>query len=56
LLPVMDGNYPAIAMLRRAGVDYSKLRYRDRTAVELVKELGDTTLLRALVGTDSSTL
>jgi hypothetical protein len=56
LLPVMDGNFPAIALLRRAGVDYSKLRYRGRTAVELVRELGDTALLEALVGTESSTL
>ncbi len=56
LLPVIDGNFPAIAFLRRAGVDYSKLRYRGATAVDLVKELGDSTLLQALVGTESSTL
>jgi hypothetical protein len=55
-LPVIDGNLPAIALLRRAGVDYSKLRYRGATAVDLVKETGDTTLLKALVGTESSTL
>jgi hypothetical protein len=29
---------------------------RGRTAVELVRELGDTALLEALVGTESSTL
>ncbi len=56
LLPVIDGNLPAIALLRRAGVDYSKLQYRGATAVDLVKEMGDATLLQALVGTASSTL
>jgi tetratricopeptide (TPR) repeat protein len=56
LLPVMDRNFPAIALLRRTGVDYSKLRYRDATAVELVKQIGDSELLQAMVGTESSTL
>ena len=55
LLPVMDGNYPAIALLRRAGVDYSKLRYRGQTAVELVKEaVNDAALLEAMVGADNT--
>ena len=56
LLPVIDGNLPAIALLRRAGVDYSKLRYRGATAVDVAEEAGDTTLLEALVGTESSAL
>jgi ankyrin repeat protein len=56
LLPIIDGNLPAIALLRRAGVDYSKLRYRGATAIEVAEEMGDTDLLRALVGTESSTL
>jgi tetratricopeptide (TPR) repeat protein len=56
LLPVIDGNLPAIALLRRAGVDYSKLRYRGETAVDLAREAGDTVLLEALVGREGTTL
>jgi tetratricopeptide (TPR) repeat protein len=53
LLPVMDRNFPAIALMRRAGVDYSKLRYRGQTAVELVKQaVNDSALLEAMVGAD----
>lgn len=56
LLPVADGNLAAIAFLRRAGVDYSKLRYRGATVVDLIKESGDLVLLEALVGEETSTL
>jgi ankyrin repeat protein len=54
LLPVMDGNFPAIALLRRAGVDYSKVRYRGATVVDLVKQLGDPALLEAVAGTETT--
>ena len=56
LMPVLDGNLPAIALLRRAGVDYSKLQYRGATAIDWAKEAGDDALLRALVGTEGRTL
>ena len=56
LLPVSNRNLAAIGFLRRAGVDYSKLRYRGVTVVDLIKESGDFELLEALVGTETSTL
>jgi hypothetical protein len=56
LLPVIDRNLPAIALLRRAGVDYSKLAYRGATAIDMANEAGDATLLQALVGRENSTL
>jgi tetratricopeptide (TPR) repeat protein len=56
LLPVIDGNLAAIALLRQAGVDYSRLQYRGATVVDLVKDAGDAVLLEALVGTESTTL
>ena len=56
LLPVSSRNLAAIAFLRRAGVDYSKLRYRGATVVDLIRETGDIVLLQALVGTETSTL
>lgn len=56
LLPVVDGNLAAIALLRRAGVDYSKLRYRGATAIDWANEVGDEALLEALGSTESTTL
>ena len=56
LLPVVDGNFAAIALLRRAGVDYSKLRYRGATAIDWANEVGDEALLEALGSTKSTTL
>ena len=56
LSPVIDRNLAAIAFLRRAGVDYSKLRYRGATVVDLIKDSGDFVLLEALIGTETSTL
>lgn len=50
LLPVVEGNLSAIALLRQAGVDYSKLQYRGAKVVDLVKDSGDAELLEALVG------
>jgi tetratricopeptide (TPR) repeat protein len=48
LLPVLDGNVHAIRIMQRAGVDYSKLRYRGVTALDIAKQIGDTDLLAAL--------
>jgi Tfp pilus assembly protein PilF len=56
LLPVIEGNLAAIALLRRAGVDYSKLQYSGATAIDVAEEMGDPALLRALVDTESTTL
>ena len=48
LLPVVEGDVAAIRVLRRAGVDYSKLSYRGATAYEYAKQVGDKELLEAL--------
>jgi ankyrin repeat protein len=48
LLPVLDGNRMAIGVLQRAGVDYSKLRYRGVSALELARQAGNDELVQAL--------
>jgi tetratricopeptide (TPR) repeat protein len=48
LLPVLDGNLAAINVMQRAGVDYSKLRYRGTTALDFAQQAGDDDLLKAL--------
>ncbi len=48
LLAVMNGNVEAIRVLQRAGVDYSKLRYRGATAIDYAKQTGDEELLNVL--------
>ena len=48
LLPVLDGDRTAIGVLQRAGVDYSKLRYRGSSALDLARQTGNDDLLDAL--------
>jgi tetratricopeptide (TPR) repeat protein len=48
LLPVLNGDAEAIRRLKRAGVDYSKLRFRGATALDFAKQIGDDELLKAL--------
>jgi tetratricopeptide (TPR) repeat protein len=48
LLPVMKGNIDAVRMMRRSGVDYSKLRFRGTTAIDFAKQSGNSELLEAL--------
>ena len=48
LLPVTEGKVEAIRVLRRAGVDYSKIRFRNATAFDFARQLGDEELLKAL--------
>ncbi len=48
LLPVMEGNVEAVRLLRRSGVDYSKLSFRGTTAIEYAKQSGNSELLDAL--------
>jgi len=54
LLPVLEGNLDAIRVLQRAGVDYSKLRFRGATAIDYAKQSGDDALLNALTAKDRS--
>jgi tetratricopeptide (TPR) repeat protein len=47
-MPVMEGNADAVRMLRKAGVDYSKLRFQGTTALQIAKQMGDESLIAAL--------
>lgn len=55
LLPVIEGNIEAVRMMRRSGVDYSKLRFRGTTAIDFAKQSGNSQLLDA-VGQKASVL
>ena len=48
LLPITEGNVEAIRALRRAGVDFSKIRYRNGTAIDFARRVGDDAALKAL--------
>jgi tetratricopeptide (TPR) repeat protein len=48
LIPVIEGNVDAIRLMRRFGVDYSKLRFRGATAFDVAKQSGNKALLDAL--------
>jgi tetratricopeptide (TPR) repeat protein len=48
LIPVMEGNLEAVRTLQQAGVDYSKLRYRGASALDLARQSGNKALVRAL--------
>lgn len=48
LLPVLSRDVASIRLMRRAGVDYTKLRYQGTTAVEHARQQGDAKLLEAL--------
>lgn len=49
-LPVLDGDVPAVRLMRKHGVDYSKLRYRGATALDFAKQQGNEAMLSALEG------
>jgi tetratricopeptide (TPR) repeat protein len=55
LLPVIQGNVDAVRLMRRYGVDYSKLRFHGTSAVDFAKQSGNSELLDAL-GAKSSVL
>jgi len=48
LLPVLSADIDGVRLMRQSGVDYSKLRYRGATALEIAKRLGNSALLNAL--------
>jgi tetratricopeptide (TPR) repeat protein len=48
LLPVLERDVAAIGVMQRAGVDYSKVRYRGATALDFAKQIGDDALLKVL--------
>jgi len=48
LLPVLSADINGVRLMRQNGVDYSKLRYRGATALEIAKRSGNSALLDAL--------
>ena len=54
LLPVMDGNIPAVRLMREYGIDYTKLHFRGATAFDFAKQSGNRDLLNALGDNTSS--
>jgi tetratricopeptide (TPR) repeat protein len=48
LIPVMSRDREAIRLMQRSGVDYTKLRYQNRTVADLVRDSGDKKLLQWL--------
>ena len=54
-LPIMDANVEEIRLMQRAGVDYSKLRFRGATALDFAKQSGNKQLID-LLGRKGETL
>jgi tetratricopeptide (TPR) repeat protein len=53
LIPVMEGDIEAVRMLRKAGVDYSKLHYQGATAIDVAEQAGNAPMVDALGGKSS---
>jgi ankyrin repeat protein len=53
LLPVLNADIEGVRLMRQNGVDYSKLRYRGATALEIAKGLGNPALFEALGGKET---
>jgi tetratricopeptide (TPR) repeat protein len=50
LLPVFEGDVATVRMLRKAGVDYSKLRFQNMSAADVAAQSGNTELIKELDG------
>ena len=48
LVPVLMGDTEAVALLQRAGVNYSQLRFRGLTALDVARQRQDEAMVRAL--------
>ncbi|MFO1401322.1 MAG: hypothetical protein U1F30_08950 [Steroidobacteraceae bacterium] len=48
LLPVMSQDVAGIRLMKRSGVNYSKLRFRGATALEIAKGMGDARTIEVL--------
>jgi tetratricopeptide (TPR) repeat protein len=55
LMPVFSGDAAGVRVLRGLGVNYSKVRYRGATALDIAKQQGNEGMLSALGG-DNTTL
>jgi len=48
LTPVMSGDIEGVRVMQKSGVDYSKLRYQGRTAIDEARRTGNRRMLEAL--------
>jgi hypothetical protein len=53
LLPVLNADIDTVRMMRKSGVNYSKLRFRGATALEIARGMGNPALLDALGGKET---
>ena len=53
LLPVLDADVDAVRLMRRSGVNYSKLKFRGATALDIAKRMGNPALLDAIGGKET---
>ena len=54
LMPVLSGDAAGVRVLRKLGVQYSKLRYRGVTALDFAKQQGNPAVLAALGGGETA--
>ncbi|HEY1228962.1 MAG TPA: hypothetical protein VGF26_16755, partial [Ramlibacter sp.] len=48
LVPVLSADAAGVELMQRAGVDYSQVRFRGMTALQIARQQGDERLVRAL--------
>lgn len=48
LIPVLSNDYEGIRVLKRLGIDYSKISYQGLSALDLAKRMGDSKIIDAL--------
>ncbi|OOG44151.1 hypothetical protein B0B52_07180 [Polaromonas sp. A23] len=48
LIPLLSKDYEGIRLLRKLGVDYSRIQFQGATAVEIARRIGDPKLVEAL--------
>jgi tetratricopeptide (TPR) repeat protein len=53
LLPVLSADIDGVRMMLQSGVNYSKLKYRGATALEIAKQMGNPALIDALGGKET---
>lgn len=54
-LPILSGDVDGTRLMQRHGIDYSKLRYQGVSALEVARNLGETSLVEILSSTRLST-
>jgi hypothetical protein len=53
LLPLIEGDLDGIRVMKKSGVDYSKLQYQGKSVLDMVRQTGDRKLIDALNSKES---